>query len=1080
MNTTFTARFKNYIINPIISYINYKDNPLKISGILFLLLILLSISTTQAQCGSEPFPNQWTIHELESTELPYRSVYLFADTDIDSDGKKDIVTGGWWYKNPGTASGNWIRKTIGGTFKNMAYIHDFDGDGDPDLLGTTGAYRGADLVWAQNDGAGNFTIRTNIPSGNTDYWEPFLAGIAGANFQSGGPFQMAINWNGAESTNSPVQILTVPADPVNNTWSLVDSNPDSLGEDMQAGDIDDDGDIDLFQSSNWLRNEGNGSFTTFDTGLSYVTTPDRAQLSDFDGDGDLDAVVGQLSIGTSNANRFEFSWWEAPSNPTQTWERHILATDINGSLSVHAEDIDKDGDDDIIVGEWQGDNRLIAFENDLCDSGTFIRHELDAGGTGFDHHDSTRVVDIDGDGDFDVISIGWDNIVPRIFENTSTTSNNEDPVSNAGSNKSITLPTNTITINGTGNDPDGGNITFSWSQTSGPSSANLTNASTANLTANNLVEGTYIFRLTVTDDENDTDTDEISVSVNPEQNTDIPLVNAGSNQNIKLPTNTITLSGSGSDPDGGTVSFLWSQISGPNTALLDNANTTDLTANNLIEGSYVFQLTATDDESDSASDNVSVVVSPQENTDIPVVNAGGDQNIMLPNNSITLSGTGSDPDGGTVTFAWTQISGPNTALLDNANTAAVTASSLIEGSYVFQLTGTDDESDSTSDDVTVVVTAQENTDIPIINAGTDQDITLPTNSIILNGSGSDPDGGTVSFLWEQISGPNTTLLTNSNSADVSVSSLIEGSYIFRLTGTDDESDSTSDEVTVVVSPESSSEFPIANAGSDLNITLPNNTITLNGSGNDPDGGAITFLWTQTSGPSSAFLTNINTADLTVNELIVGTYVFRLTITDDEEDTAFDETSVFVSAANEINQEPIAVLDTDIISGPNPLTVNFTGSNSTDDGTITTYSWDFGNGETSLLADPSYTYTTTGTFEVNLTVTDSNGLSNTTSTNITVTAPETINEESSIVLETNPAKEGTARIILLNKPNGTILTSLYLHDSAGRIIKTFNAQTASTGNNTYEFSIITLRDGLYYISMDLNNGEYEALSLMIKN
>ncbi len=225
---------------------------------LFFIVYFIPVKG-QVQCLSKPFPDQWVVHELESSELPYRSVYIYADFDIDGDGRKDIVTGQWWYRNPGSASGNWVRRTIGGSFRNMAHIHDFDGDGDLDLLGTTGEYKGFDLVWAENNGSGSFTIHSNIPSGDTDFEEPFLAGIAGANFQNGGLYQMAINWNGAEATNSPVQMLTVPADPVNTTWPLVDISSSSLGEDLQKGDIDGDGDLDLFQSKNWLRNNGNGT-----------------------------------------------------------------------------------------------------------------------------------------------------------------------------------------------------------------------------------------------------------------------------------------------------------------------------------------------------------------------------------------------------------------------------------------------------------------------------------------------------------------------------------------------------------------------------------------------------------------------------------------------------------------------------------------------------------------------------------------------------------------------------------------------------------------------------------------------------
>ena len=109
----------------------------------------------------------------------------------------------------------------------MAHVYDFDGDGDLDLLGTTGRYTNAILVWAQNDGQGNFTVFENIPAGDTNYREPFLAGIAGGVFNVGGPYQMAINWNGAEQTGSPVQMLTPTADPTTGTWSLVDISNDS-------------------------------------------------------------------------------------------------------------------------------------------------------------------------------------------------------------------------------------------------------------------------------------------------------------------------------------------------------------------------------------------------------------------------------------------------------------------------------------------------------------------------------------------------------------------------------------------------------------------------------------------------------------------------------------------------------------------------------------------------------------------------------------------------------------------------------------------------------------------------------------
>ena len=148
-------------------------------------------------------------------------------------------------------------------------VYDFDGDGFMDLLGTQGDYESSALVWARNDGAGNFTVYSNLPVGDNTYSEPFLAGLAAGEFQQGGPFQIALNWNGSEQTNDPMQILTPPVDPINGTWVLEDLSPDSLGEDLKAVDLDDDGDLDLFQSTNWLRNDlsTGGGWTTIPTGI---------------------------------------------------------------------------------------------------------------------------------------------------------------------------------------------------------------------------------------------------------------------------------------------------------------------------------------------------------------------------------------------------------------------------------------------------------------------------------------------------------------------------------------------------------------------------------------------------------------------------------------------------------------------------------------------------------------------------------------------------------------------------------------------------------------------------------------------
>ncbi|MEP5376043.1 MAG: malectin domain-containing carbohydrate-binding protein, partial [Hyphomicrobiales bacterium] len=171
--------------------------------------------TDQVACNSTDFPDGWQAGFLDDEELAHRATYILPNADINGDGLRDVVTGGWWYLNPGTISGEWEQNTIGTLFDNVAYIYDFDDDGDMDLFGSTtdydnyapqyDGYVGTELVWAENDGSGNFTVHTNIPAGTSTYWEPFISDITGDFFNAGSDFQLAISWNGGEIGRSEVQ-----------------------------------------------------------------------------------------------------------------------------------------------------------------------------------------------------------------------------------------------------------------------------------------------------------------------------------------------------------------------------------------------------------------------------------------------------------------------------------------------------------------------------------------------------------------------------------------------------------------------------------------------------------------------------------------------------------------------------------------------------------------------------------------------------------------------------------------------------------------------------------------------------------
>lgn len=267
----------------------------------------------------------------------------------------------------------------------------------------------------------------------------------------------------------------------------------------------------------------------------------------------------------------------------------------------------------------------------------------------------------------------------------------------------------------------------------------------------------------------------------------------------------------------------------------------------------------------------------------PTANAGADKVITLPTTSTTFSGSGSDSDGTIASYAWTKVSG-GSATLTNANTATLSVSGLAAGNYTFRLTVTDNQGGTGSDDVALKVNTA-----PTANAGANKVLYLPTNSTTFSGSGTDTDGTISTYAWTKVSGGSATL-SNANTATLGVSGVVAGSYTFRLTVTDNNGATGSDDVLLTVN---ANVAPTVNAGADKQITLPVSTVTIAGSASDTGGTISTYAWTKQSG-GAATLVNQNTATLTANSLVQGSYVFRLTVTDNGGLTAFDEVNVTVS------------------------------------------------------------------------------------------------------------------------------------------------------------------------------------------
>ncbi len=121
---------------------------------------------------------------------------------------------------------------------------------------------------------------------------------------------------------------------------------------------------------------------------------------------------------------------------------------------------------------------------------------------------------------------------------------------------------------------------------------------------------------------------------------------------------------------------------------------------------------------------------------------------------------------------------------------------------------------------------------------------------------------------------------------------MQGIYQFQLTVTDNQGATGTDTVTVTVNP--ANIAPTANAGPDQIITLPTNTVTLFGSGNDPDGNIASYQWTKISGPSQYNIASSTQAQTVINNLVQGVYQFQLTVTDNLGATGKDTVKVTVN------------------------------------------------------------------------------------------------------------------------------------------------------------------------------------------
>jgi hypothetical protein len=289
-----------------------------------------------------------------------QSVYA---TDLDQDGDLDVLSASSrdgkiaWYENT-DGKGSFAMQRIIDSFARMAhsvYASDMDGDGDVDIVAATAYVLSCEnLAWYENmDGQGTFGTKHTILTG-----------------------------------------------------------PGSVARSVYASDIDGDGDIDILSASyvdntiTWYENtDSHGTFVNQHVITTHTQGPYAAYPADMDGDGDIDVVSASSKDNT-------IAWYENTDGKGAFGPQRVVTTIADGARTVHASDLDGDGDIDILSAADHA-NMLLWHEN-TDGKGTFSNPIIITASV--ERVESVFAADVDGDGDVDVSASHSDEIT--WYENT--------------------------------------------------------------------------------------------------------------------------------------------------------------------------------------------------------------------------------------------------------------------------------------------------------------------------------------------------------------------------------------------------------------------------------------------------------------------------------------------------------------------------------------------------------------------------------------------------------------------------------------------------------------------------------------